>query len=141
MLKYFILKITLLSKKIPPHEALSDTALNEIQIPNKLQKVFINRSISLDDLTSKSEYVTQLEEKILNLEQELNKKDEINQIEHIKENLDYTDLIWPLATTYRIATMSSEKTAKAINMFNLFEMIAAFNSIVLLSALPTAIYI
>ena len=57
------------------------------------------------------------------------------------EDLFYRNLIWPFATSYHIATQStSDKNTLLENHFKLFEMIAAFNSIVLLSALPKDIF-
>ncbi len=53
----------------------------------------------------------------------------------------YETLLWPLATSYRIATKGSPNINSQLeNNFKLFEMIAAFNSIVLLSALPEEAY-
>ena len=53
------------------------------------------------------------------------------------EGLFYKNLIWPFATSYHIAISSSgDKNSQLENYFKLFEVIAAFNSIVLLSALP-----
>lgn len=65
-----------------------------------------------------------------------------NQIQiYQKRNPLYDDILWPLATLYISATRgSSEPVETALNYFNLFEFIAAFNSIVLISALPDKIY-
>ena len=53
----------------------------------------------------------------------------------------YDRLIWPLAITYLSATKGGfEKTDKANKYLILFEFITAFNSIVLLSALPDDVY-
>ena len=53
----------------------------------------------------------------------------------------YDRLIWPLAITYLSATKGGfEKTDKANKYLILFEFITAFNSIVLLSALPEEVY-
>ena len=50
-------------------------------------------------------------------------------------------LIWPLAITYLSATRGGfEKTDKASKYLILFEFVAAFNSIILLSALPDDLY-
>lgn len=57
------------------------------------------------------------------------------------EDLFYKNLIWPFATSYQIAhKTSADKNTQLDNHFKLFEMIAAFNSIVLLSALPKDIF-
>ncbi len=49
--------------------------------------------------------------------------------------------IWPFATSYHIAIKTSaDKNTQLENHFKLFEVIAAFNSIVLLSALPQDIF-
>ena len=53
----------------------------------------------------------------------------------------YDKLIWPLAITYLSATKGGfEKTDKASKYLILFEFVAAFNSIILLSALPDDVY-
>lgn len=53
------------------------------------------------------------------------------------EDLFYRNLIWPFATSYHIATKASQdKNTQLENYFKLFELISAFNSLVLLSALP-----
>ncbi len=57
------------------------------------------------------------------------------------EDLFYKNLIWPFATSYHIAIKTSaDKNTQLENHFKLFEIIAAFNSIVLLSALPQDIF-
>ena len=57
------------------------------------------------------------------------------------EDLFYKNLIWPFATSYHIALKTSaDKNTQLENHFKLFESIAAFNSIVLLSALPQDIF-
>jgi predicted RNA methylase len=54
-----------------------------------------------------------------------------------KNDLAFGKLIWPLATSYRIATKGSPNiTSQLDNYFRMFEMVAAFGSIVLLSAMP-----
>lgn len=53
----------------------------------------------------------------------------------------YEKLIWPLAITYLSATKGGfEKTDKASKYLILFEFVAAFNSIILLSAMPEDVY-
>ena len=53
----------------------------------------------------------------------------------------YNKLIWPLAITYLSATKGGyEKSGKALKYLILFEFVAAFNSIVLLSGLPEDVY-
>lgn len=66
----------------------------------------------------------------------------MNEFEKITdEKLFYRNLIWPFATSYHIATKSAgDKNTQLENHFKLFEQISAFNSIVLLSALPKDIY-
>jgi hypothetical protein len=57
------------------------------------------------------------------------------------EDLFYKNLIWPFATSYHIALKTSaDKNTQLENHFKLFEVISAFNSIVLLSALPKDIF-
>ena len=52
----------------------------------------------------------------------------------------FEELLWPLATSYRIATKgSSDPNNQLQSYFKLFELIAAFNAVVLLSALPEEI--
>jgi len=54
----------------------------------------------------------------------------------------YDDLLWPLASSYINATKGiSEPVGKALNYFNLFELVSAFNSIFLLSSLPKDFYL
>lgn len=66
-------------------------------------------------------------------------KDKIN--EKKEEEFFYRNLIWPYATSYHIATKGSiEPNKKLDNYFNLFELISAFNAIVLLSSLPEELY-
>lgn len=57
------------------------------------------------------------------------------------EDLFYKNLIWPFASSYHIAVKtSSDKNTQLDNYFKLFEIISAFNSIVLLSALPKDVF-
>lgn len=57
------------------------------------------------------------------------------------DDLFYKNLIWPFATSYHIAVKTSaDKNTQLDNLFKLFEIISAFNSIVLLSALPKDIF-
>ena len=61
----------------------------------------------------------------------------------ITNNWEYTlsGLVWPLAITYLLATSGGfEKVETANNLLRLFEFTTAFNSIVLISALPKEIY-
>ncbi len=58
-----------------------------------------------------------------------------------KDDLFYKNLIWPFATSYHIAVKTTgDKNTQLENHFKLFEIISAFNSIVLLSALPPDIF-
>lgn len=70
-------------------------------------------------------------------------KSNLSEIKHIENrNPLYDGLLWPLATSYISATKgTSEPVEKALNFFNLFELVAAFNSIVLLSSLPKEVYL
>lgn len=73
--------------------------------------------------------------KIFNYNDLLNVMKEFEKIDD--EELFYKNLIWPFATSYHIATKTSnDKNTQLENYFKLFEIISAFNSIVLLSALP-----
>lgn len=57
------------------------------------------------------------------------------------DDLFYKNLIWPFATSYHIALKTTaDKNTQLENHFKLFEIISAFNSIVLLSALPKDIF-
>lgn len=57
------------------------------------------------------------------------------------EDLFYKNLIWPFATSYHIALKTTgDKNTQLENHFKLFEIISAFNSIMLLSALPKDIF-
>lgn len=54
-----------------------------------------------------------------------------------EKDLSFERLIWPLATSYRIATKGSPNvTSQLDSYFKMFEMVAALSSIVLLSAMP-----
>ena len=58
------------------------------------------------------------------------------------KELLYDNFIWPLATSHYIATKGSPNVNSQLdNYFKLFELIAAFNSIILLSAMPKDFYI
>lgn len=64
----------------------------------------------------------------------------ITEMDHNWRNV-YSKLIWPLAITYLSATRGVfEKSEKANRYLILFEFIAAFNSIVLISGLPEEVY-
>ena len=72
---------------------------------------------------------------IFNYDDLLNVMKEFEKIDD--EDFFYKNLIWPFATSYHIAVKSStDKNSQLENYFKLFEIISAFNSIVLLSALP-----
>lgn len=74
---------------------------------------------------------------ILEIMETLQKK--IN--EEKEEELFYRNLIWPFATSYHIAVKGSMDPNKRLdNYFNLFELISAFNAIVLLCSLPEELY-
>lgn len=67
--------------------------------------------------------------------------DESSEDVYPNRNPLYDDVLWPLASSYISATKgSSEPVERALNYFNLFELVAAFNSIFLLSSLPHEIY-
>lgn len=76
---------------------------------------------------------------IFNFSDLLNTMKEFDKIQD--EDLFYKNLIWPFATSYHIAVKTSaDKNTQLENHFKLFEIISAFNSIVLLSALPKDIF-
>jgi len=53
------------------------------------------------------------------------------------KDVSFENLLWPIATSYRIATKGSPNlNAQLESYFKMFEMVSAFNGIVLLSALP-----
>jgi tRNA G10 N-methylase Trm11 len=55
-----------------------------------------------------------------------------------EKDISFESLLWPLATSYRIATKGSPNmNAQLDNYFKMFEMISAFNSIVLISSMPS----
>lgn len=84
--------------------------------------------------------IKKLEQDIELLQKQLNS--DKSKFVDIKKSFDYKDVVWPLATSYHIATKTTtENIAKAVNYFKFFELVAAFNSIVLISALPYKIYI
>lgn len=57
-----------------------------------------------------------------------------------EKDLSFENLVWPLATSFRIATKGSPNvTSQLDSYFKLVEMVAALNSMVLLSALPNEI--
>jgi hypothetical protein len=68
--------------------------------------------------------------------QQVRGKDEQENLQEWKERL-----LWPVATSYRLASKgSSEALIRLNNYFKLFEMISAFHSVILLSALPEDYY-
>ena len=86
-------------------------------------------------------------EKVLNSIDEFNTEIVFNEDGSGIEDMDkqwrevFSRLIWPLAITYLSATKGSfEKTEQVKKYLNLFEFIAAFNSIVLRSGLPDDVY-
>src|SRR3990172_9513942 len=53
------------------------------------------------------------------------------------KDVSFENLLWPLATSYRITTKGSPNlNAQLEGYFKMFEMVSAFNAVVLLSALP-----
>ena len=53
------------------------------------------------------------------------------------KDVSFENLLWPIATSYRIATKGSPNLNSQLeSYFKMFEMVSAFNAIVLLSALP-----
>lgn len=61
-------------------------------------------------------------------------------LEKYSPSKEYPNQIWPFATSYHMVAKSGDDCSTRLdNIFSLSEMIAAFNSIVLLSALPEEI--
>ena len=56
------------------------------------------------------------------------------------DNVYYNKMIWPFATSYSTIKENPSSNTIVNNYFKFFEMITAFNAIVLLSALPNEIY-
>jgi len=104
-----------------------------IEIPDlKIQREVINAEQRIRELHNKIEAsYYDFKTKVFNYSEVLELTDKFDKADD--KDLLYENLLWPLATSYRIVTKGSPDLN---NYFNLFEMIAAFNSIVLLSALP-----
>lgn len=58
----------------------------------------------------------------------------------IDSDVYYNKMIWPFATSYMAVKENSSPNTILGNYFKFFELIAAFNAIVLLSALPREVY-
>lgn len=121
-----------------------ENVLNNIYIntpPLEIQEKIFEADQIIRDLQNKigamfSSFQNKLSNysKILELNNKLDETD--------KKELLYTNFIWPLATSHYIATKGSPNVNSQLdNCFKLFELIAAFNSIILLSAMPKEIYI
>lgn len=111
-----------------------------VEVPDlSVQKEIINAEQKLSEIYNEFETLYHsFNDKIFNYPEIVKAVDNFGGEE---KDFMYEDLIWPLATSYRLAVRgSSNITEKSVNYFNLFEMVSAFNSIVLLSALPDDVY-
>ena len=108
-----------------------------IEIPDlKIQREVINAEQRIRELYNKIDAsYYDFKTKVFNYSEVLELTDKFDKADD--KDLLYENLLWPLATAYRIATKGSPDL---ISYCKLFEMIAAFNSIVLLSALPEEVY-
>jgi type I restriction-modification system DNA methylase subunit len=112
-----------------------------IEIPDlKIQHEVVNAEQRIKEVYSKIEVAHyNFKNKIFNYSEILEMTYKFDRADD--KDFLYETLLWPLATSYRIATKgSSNINSQLENNFKLFEMIAAFNSIVLLSALPEEDY-
>jgi hypothetical protein len=122
---------------------LNTFGLNSLLIeipPLKIQNQIVETS-NLSDKTYKKikTLYKGFKSEIFNYDSLLNLMKSFEEIED--EDLFYKNLIWPFATSYHIALKTSaDKNTQLENHFKLFEIIAAFNSIVLLSALPNDVF-
>lgn len=108
-----------------------------IEIPDlKIQREVVNAEQRIKELYNKVEAAHyNFKNKVFNYSEILKITDKFDRADD--KDFLYENLLWPLATSYRIATRGSPNLNSQLdNYFKLFEMIAAFNSIVLLSALP-----
>lgn len=108
-----------------------------IEIPDlKIQNDVVNADQRVRELHSKIESLyNYFKANVFNYSEVLELTDKFDRADD-KDTL-YDSLLWPLATSHRIATKGSPNPNSQLhNYFKLFEMIAAFNSTVLLSALP-----
>jgi len=118
----------------------------EIPVPDKqAQRKIVSVDQKINEWHNESKLVLDsFNSKIFNYEkilEFLSQHGNIKETEEGERHLVYDELLWPLANAYLSATKgSSESVQKAFNYFTLFEFIAIFNSIVLLSALPKDIY-
>lgn len=119
------------------------TGLNSliIEIPElKMQNQIVSTNNLSDKNYKKMETLYKnFKAEIFDYDHLLNIMREFDEIQD--EDLFYKNLIWPFATSYHIALKSSaDKNTQLENHFKLFEMLSAFNSIVLVSALPKDIF-
>ena len=127
---------------------ISSDSLKNLQIPvpdKKTQQKIISVDQKIHEWHNESKLVLDsFNSEIFNYEKVLeiiSQKENSNDSKEGERDLVYDELLWPLANAYLSATKgSSESVQKAFNYFTLFEFIAIFNSIVLLSALPADIH-
>ena len=128
--------------------SISSDSLKNLQIPvpdKKIQREIVSADQKINEWHNESKLVLDsFNSKIFNykkITEILSQSGNINGPKEGERHLIYDELLWPLANAYLSATKgSSESVQKAFNYFTLFEFIAIFNSIVLLSAMPTHVY-
>lgn len=112
-----------------------------LEIPTiKIQEEIVNTEQKVLELHNK------IENMCLNFKNIVFNYQEIIELLKNFENADEKDTLygklWPLATSYYLATKGSPNIISQLHYyFNLFELFAAFNAIVLLSALPKELYL
>lgn len=109
-----------------------------IELPNLKQQLHIvHTGQNIEDIYRilENEY-QDFKRNIFNYPELLDLLDKFN----IEDEIYYSKLIWPFASSYMAVKEEISPNTILNNYFKFFELISAFNSIILLSALPKEIY-
>ena len=109
-----------------------------IELPDlKLQNKIVHTGQTADEIHQLLETAYQhFKMKIFNYEELQDVLDRFD----LGDDVYYNKMIWPFATSYSTIKENPSSNTIVNNYFKFFEMITAFNAIVLLSALPNEIY-
>ena len=109
-----------------------------IELPDlKLQNKIVHTGQTADEIHQLLETAYQhFQMKIFNYQELQEVLDRFD----LGDNVYYNKMIWPFATSYSTIKENPSSNTIVNNYFKFFEMITAFNAIVLLSALPNEIY-
>ena len=122
------------------HKSLDIQSLKflNIELPVlKLQNIIVQTGQTADEIHQIIETVHQnFKRKIFNYPQLQEVLDRFD----LGSDVYYNKMIWPFATSYMTIKENPSSNTIVNNYFKFFEMITAFNAIVLLSALPNEIY-